>query len=201
MFFAVPKTATHAVRTGLRPWIGDGWEQQSLVGESRSPVAGLAAIGHGHLSVTDLEQHMPNNSWRNLHKFAVVRNPYDRFVSACTFLLRGNQSFLKDPRAWMLAALDRQAFRERVLVRPQASQLTANNGAMLMDSIIHYERLNEGMSELYEKFGIPFATLPHINESSRGAKADYFDFELAEKVARFYAADFEIGGYSVNSWC
>jgi hypothetical protein len=51
IFFAVPKTGTHAVREVLRPLLGrEDWEQQMLTGQMLSPVPEIAAIGHGHVS-------------------------------------------------------------------------------------------------------------------------------------------------------
>ena len=57
IFFAVPKTGTHAVREVLRPLLNDAdWEQQMLTGRMLSPVPELANIGHGHISYQQLSR-------------------------------------------------------------------------------------------------------------------------------------------------
>jgi hypothetical protein len=45
IFFAVPKTATHATREALRQHLGpDDWEQQVLFGKQALPMPEIAAL-------------------------------------------------------------------------------------------------------------------------------------------------------------
>ena len=96
IFFAVPKTATHAVRQVLRTHMEEGdWEQQMLFGKQALPIPELAALGHGHLSVAEVQPHLPAEQWHGYTKIAFVRNPYDRFILVCAFLNRDNPGFGK----------------------------------------------------------------------------------------------------------
>jgi len=86
VFFAVPRTATHAVRQALRLSLDEGdWEQQALFGKQSIPAPGIAAIGHGHISWRQLRAQLPAQIWSSYFKFGFVRNPFDRYVSSCFF--------------------------------------------------------------------------------------------------------------------
>ena len=94
IFFAVPRTGTHAIRTALRGCLGpDDWQQQSLTERVRLPVPALARIGHGHVTLRQLRACLPEAVCRDYFKFACVRDPYERFVSACAMLNRRNPGY------------------------------------------------------------------------------------------------------------
>ena len=83
IFFAQPRTGTHAIRAALQPHLGrDDWQQQALTGTLRLPIPELARVGHGHISLRQVQAHLPSEIWRRYFKFAMVRNPYERYVSA-----------------------------------------------------------------------------------------------------------------------
>jgi len=200
IFFAVPKTATHAVREVLRERAGRGyWEQQILHGEQVLPIDQLARIRHGHLTVTEAEAYLPQDIWRDYEKFAVVRNPFDRFVSACAFLTRGSSVFGRTPRRWMKAALQRQQFRQRVLIRPQVEQLCDDRGLIAMDHLVRYESLQTSLNDVLRKLGLETATLQRRNVSQHAAWQTYFDDDLREQVSALYQSDLDCFNYRFDS--
>ena len=106
VFFAVPKTGTHSVREQLRPLLAESdWEQQLLTGRMLSPLKPLAEIGHGHISYVQLASIVGEHTVRDMHRFAFVRHPIDRFMSACAFLARTDPSYNDDPIGWAQRAL------------------------------------------------------------------------------------------------
>ncbi len=196
----MPKTATHAVREVLRPHLGEeDWEQQLLYGKMLSPIAEIAALGHGHISLQDIRPFVADEQWQAMHKFAVVRNPLDRFVSICAFLNRDNPEFARYPIQWMKAALRRPRFRQRVLVRPQCAQLCDAEGSLAMDTLLRYERLDEEMNKLLQQLGLREARLPQKNTSEHACYQEYYqDQELLRLVSEFYRQDFALLGYSTT---
>jgi len=140
IFYAIPKTATHSVREALHRYSSqDDWEQQVLFGEQSIPVAEIATIKHGHISVKQLTSALTEPKWGGYFSFGFVRNPFDRFVSICAFLNRENPRFKSNSLLWMKMALERPAFRARILVTPQSELLTIADGELGVDFVGRYE--------------------------------------------------------------
>lgn len=196
VFFAVPKTATHTIREALRPCLDEtDWEQQVLFGNQLSPISALARIGHGHISYRQLRATLGEEALRGFFKFAFVRNPYDRFISVCAFLNRGNGQFRKDPTLWMKSALLRPQFRARVLVRPQSDLLTDEEGKLQMDFVGRYESLARDFARLTDQLSIPGVQLTHLNASEHEDYNQVLDTDLRERIRQMYVRDFELFGY------
>lgn len=196
IFFAVPKTATHTIRKALRAHLGDDdWEQQQLFGQQSLPIPEIAKIGHGHISARRIRPYLDANIWQEYLTFAFVRNPFDRFVSTCFFLHRNNPAFSEKPVENMKQALKNRSFRQRVLVRPQALQLMDENQELALDCIGRYETLQSSYDEICAKIGIKSTALGHENASDRGNFLDYYDDELRQVVAEFYADDLALFDY------
>jgi len=194
IFFAVPRTGTHAIRTALAPALGDDdWQQQSLSEIVRSPVADLARIGHGHISLRQARACLPTET-RDYFKFAFVRNPYDRFVSACAMLNKRNPGYRGRETAFMKRALTFARFRQRVLVRPQVEMLADNDG-MGMDFVGRYETLQQSFGEACRKIGVAEVELERNNASEHGVYPSYYDNELLGRITDFYRRDFREFGY------
>lgn len=195
IFFAVPRTGTHAIRTALGPKLGDAdWQQQTLTEVVRIPVPALARIGHGHVSFRQLRAHFPKEA-RDYFKFAVVRNPYDRFVSACAMLNKRNPTYRGDETAFMKRALGFPRFRARVLVRPQWEMLTDDGDELRMDFVGRYETLQQSFDEVCRLIGLPTVTLEPSNASKHGVFPSYYDDELLCRVTDLYRKDFQYFGY------
>ena len=195
IFFAVPRTATHAARQALRAALGQGdWEQQALFGAQISPVPGIAALKHGHVSFQQARAHLPEEVWSAYFKFGFVRHPLDRFISACCFLNRRNPDFSGNEAAFMRAACDDERFMGRVLLRPQWELLTDAEGRVAMDYVGRYETLQESFDEICRRVGMAPVVLPKKNHSVR-AGLPPCDEGLRDAVARRYRKDFALFGY------
>ncbi len=200
IFFAVPKTATHAIRHSLRQHLGqDDWEQQTLFGEQYLPIAELAAIKHGHLSVRQVRPHLSSEDWESYFKFGFVRNPFDRFVSTCFFLNRKNPDFEKSAITFMKNALNVEGFRQRMLVKPQNLQLTDGDSNVALDYVGRYESLQQSYDEICARIGIPATELGRKNPSSHDAYGEYYDDDLRDRVTEYYTDDLRIFSYDFDS--
>ena len=199
IFFAVPRTATHALRQALRPCLGPGdWEQQALFGNQSIPIPGVAAIGHGHVSWQQLQAQLPDQSLASYFKFGFVRNPFDRYVSTCFFLNRRNPGFNGHELEFLRIAINKPRFRQRILALPQYRLLTDENNTLMMDYTGRYETLQESYDEICRRVGIAPARLQRRNESRRRNYACYYDAPLRQAVAEWYCKDFEMFDYDME---
>ena len=196
IFFAVPKTGTHAVREVLRPLMTSGdWEQQMLTGRMRSPIPELAKIGHGHISYQQLTRAIGQDEITNYFSFAIVRHPIERFMSVCAFLARTDQSYVDDPVRWAKRAFGFERFRQRILVRPQSELLINERGELAVSFIGRYELLERDLSVICEQLGAPHPQLKRRNVTPNKKPEIYTDSDFVSELAAFYSADFSLLGY------
>ena len=203
IFFAVPRTGSHAARTALQPFLGpEDWQQEGLRTGVRSPLPAIARIRHGHVTLRQVQRHLPEALWRTYFKFTFVRNPYDRFVSACAMLNTRNTGYAGNETAVMKrmltglkGAVNAADFRKLMLVRPQAGLLVDEGGRIGMDFIGRYETLQDSFAEVCRRIGIPGQRLAIVNATVHRPWEDFYDDELCRLVTRFYRRDFEMLGY------
>ena len=198
IFAAVPKTGTHAVRQALREQMGEGdLEQVGLFVNRRFPWPDLAAIQHGHLSLRQVRPYVGEEAFGRYFKFAFVRNPFDRFVSYCAFMLRGGDVFAQRPRDVMHHFLFRDPPERHILFQPQASLLVDADGkTLLADEVGRVEDMQGSYDAICARIGIPARALDRVNGTTRADYRQYYDRTLMEGVAARYAQDLEMFGYS-----
>ena len=198
IFAAVPKTGTHAVRQALREQMGDeDVEQVGLFVDKRFPWSDLAAIRHGHLSLQQVRPHLGEAAFGGYLKFAFVRNPFDRFVSYCAFMLRGGDVFERQPRVVMRKFLFDQPPEQHILFQPQASLLVDRDGeTLLTDMVGRVEDMQGSYDAICARIGIPSRPLERINGTKRDDYRRYYDPELVDAVAARYAQDLDLFGYT-----
>lgn len=196
IFFAVPKTGTHAVREVLRPLLAsEDWEQQMLTGRMLSPVPELANIGHGHISYQQLSRALGKAEITTHFSFAIVRHPIERFMSVCAFLARTDPSYADNPVVWAKRAFGYERFRQRVLVRPQSQLLIDDSGELALSFIGRYEQLERDLAVICEELGAPLPKLKRRNVTSNEKPDIYRDADFVRDLEAFYSADFKLLGY------
>lgn len=196
IFVAVPKTGTHAVRRALREHLGpQDLEQVGLFVTKKFPIPELARLQHGHLSLQQVRPYLRPEEFDGFFKFAIVRNPFDRFISYCAFMTRAQGEFDRDPRGVMRHFAIAAPPTHHILFQPQNLLLTDDQGRLLTDYVGRAERMQESYDEIARRIGIPTTTLQRVNSSKRRDYREYYDAELIERVAEIYARDLELFDY------
>jgi hypothetical protein len=196
IFVAIPKTGTHAIRQALREQMGpDDEEQVKLFVDKTLRTSELAALQHGHISLQQLKPHMAADQFARFCKFAFVRNPFDRFVSYCSFITRERGDFDRDPRAVMRHFLFAAPPERHILFAPQHVFVTGEDGQLLADEIGRVEQMQESFDRICARLGIASRALDRVNSSRRGDYRQYYDQQLIDGVAARYARDLELFGY------
>jgi hypothetical protein len=195
VFVAIPKTGTHSVRQALRAHMGpDDLEQVGLFVQKKFPIAELAQLQHGHLSLAQVQPYLRPEEWAAFFKFAFVRNPFDRFVSYCAFMTRQSGEFERDPKAVMRHFIENPPW-PHILFQPQHSFVTGADGELLSDDVGRVEEMQASYDRIAARIGIATATLEKVNSSNRQNYRDYYDQALIDGVAKLYDRDLQLFRY------
>ena len=194
----MPKTGTHSVRQALREQLDVAdLEQVGLFVNKRFPWEHLAAIRHGHLSLRQVRPYLGDEAFDNYFKFAFVRNPFDRFISYCAFMLRNGDAFQQQPREAMRYFLFGEPPEHHILFQSQASLLLGDDGKTLLTNMVgHVEDMQASYDEICARIGVPSRPLDRVNESRHGDYRHYYDQALIDGVAARYSQDLDLFGYT-----
>ena len=95
--------------------------------------------------------------WDPYHTFSVVRNPYDRFVSAYFYK---SDDWHNDTKP-LYRKISKDAIYKLMEelgsypVRPQVSYITDENGDVMVDQLILYDNLKEDVTKIVKDFHVP----------------------------------------------
>lgn len=139
-----------------------------------SIAAALGIPGNDHLPASRIPR----------PRFAVVRNPYDRIVSAWEFCRAAPAERLRAVTAGTTFDEFVRLPDDGIFLTPQAAWLDAP-----MDMIGRFERLEADFAQISD------TPLPHLRASERRPWAEYYDAETRAHVAHRYREDFVRFGY------
>lgn len=159
----------------------------------------------GHSTALGYRRKFPTE-FATYFKFAFVREPVDRFLSAYYYLKqRGEHLALYNRSAHEAATPDEfcailtvnpEIAKKMVHIWPQWKFICNEDAsACLVDAVCPFEKLEESWKFLSAKLGIKFRPLPHSNRSRRPVETP--SEAVKAFVAREYARDFSIFGYKL----
>lgn len=129
-------------------------------------------------------------------KFAVVRNPYDKFISSWKYLKSTRNRDLAEVIANLPAKRHLHDWIHIVQLQVDCI-ITKDSSDLLVDQLIYMEEdLDYFISNIVEYLGYSFEKLPKRNRSKRGAAAEYLNVEISESIFKLFKRDFEVLGYS-----
>ncbi len=201
IFIAIPKTATHAIRFALREHLDESDEEQVglFVNKSYSDPE-IARLKHGHVTCEQLKKSVGEEIWNEYFKFAVIRNPYDRFVSYCAFMYRDREDFHENPQSFMYNSLLSRKTKKHILFKPQSEFVCDSHGELMIDYAGKYENLQESYDHICGQLGIKSQELQKVNTSKHLRYTDYYNDELKQMVAEMYDSDFINLGYPKETY-
>lgn len=153
--------------------------------------------------------------WEELFKFAFVRNPYDRIVSAWKMFAGGMEnSVWKHPsdeagidlKSFLQIAMDEsipfdgnRTTTKRKIRHHAIPQSHPFNCLQYADFVGRFENLKTDFKTVCERLEISGEGLPHWNRSQRSSDfMQYFDEETLTIVNSYFADDFERWDYSMK---
>lgn len=152
----------------------------------------------------------------SFHRFAFVRNPWDRLVSWYAMI---RQKGPAQPREklnglWRYVLESSSSFEEFILnctdtiddvdgrksfLHNQLDYICDQEGRPLVDWVGRYERFGADLGTLLERIGLGEAEVPHVNRSHHRHYSSYYTPRTRDLVAERYARDIRAFGYSFEA--
>jgi len=172
----------------------------------------LELPGRGHPPWNWFAANCPSR-WREYLKFTVVRNPWDRAVSAYVYATTKEsywhgESMGLHPDYKLLSG---RTFEEccEILLHDRASlqheswypqhlwiaRQTERGFESMVDMMLRYETLAGDFTRLCDRLGDGRREIPHVNASAREEYRHYYSDRTRETVARVYAVNIALFGY------
>jgi hypothetical protein len=146
---------------------------------------------------------LPEEFFRQLFKFAVVRNPWDLQVSSYHHIRRERPHLIEHIRdfehfiRWKLDPERPYQFHIDTSIQSQLDYLIGLHGELLVDYIGHYESLRQDFAHICEVIGTANLRLPHKRRATDRRKdfRSYYSDALAEQVGDYFRRDIEALNY------
>ncbi|MGB3297849.1 MAG: sulfotransferase family 2 domain-containing protein [Phormidesmis sp.] len=160
----------------------------------------------GHSTALKFREACPKE-FERYFKFAFVRNPYDRLVSAFFYLSKGGsgssdkQIFEKyiakyngNFKSFCLDFLSCENIQKSIHLRPQTDFICDENGEIVVDYLGRLENIRRDYRFVCQKLNFPFK-LEHKRKGSHRHYSAYYTPEIVETVSSIYQKDLELLGY------
>ncbi len=178
------------------------------------PEFGIEYDGRGD-SIADPYDHHPLSEYRDrdyfdqYFKFAIIRNPWDRLVSAFFYLDAGGsnrydeafrrQNLLRYGGDFTRFVRDMERLVNAKHFQPQCVWICDTEGYLLADFVGRFETLDRDLETIGNRLNVSPARLPHRNRSEHRSYKEYFTEETRNLVGQLYAMDTKAFGYTFDN--
>ena len=169
-------------------------------------IATLSPIFRQHMPAVEVRRFVGHRQWRDYRKIAIVRNPWDRTISAWRWsdhikgISRTLNDFVTDmEREKNLAhAIGSSRIRIRRIGKLDNWPYYAIGDAIIADDIIRYEYLEADTRSLFARFGISGGDLPRAKSGIRKPSDSLQSLtpELVERIGVLHKREIEAFGYA-----
>ena len=208
LFIHVPKTAGNSIQNILKEYSED-----EIVFRARHGQDGVERFGvrnrkyntSKHSTLSDYKAVLDIETYREMYKFAVIRNPWDRMISSYFSPHRGITNW--DRTLFIKVLQYTYPLRHYIFENSTLEKsLDSNESGVInlekkldddIDFLIRYEYLNDDFRLVCDKLGIPYSALPHRNrnESNRNHYSSFYDDELKALVQEKFIDEVLHGDY------
>ena len=161
-----PEFGGHRVSTNYRAKVEKCWSHDS---------------NHYPLYIT--KEITDSEIYESYFKFAFVRNPWDRLLSAYFYTFDRLKNTSANFDRWI---------RSNLQPKYSMSQFKFTRGC---NFIGRFENLEKDFKFICDKIGLHSQQLPHKNKTNHRHYTEYYDDETRQLVAEKYAKDIEYFGY------
>lgn len=150
-----------------------------------------------HARIRFLEQFMTEEQ-KGFFKFTIIRNPWDRMVSAFYYLLPAHLRRFQNFETWLEDKFERVVegrWTEGSHFVPQI-EYTHNDGKQVVDQILRTETLADDFSRMCNDQGIQAGELKKLNVSRlRDKKLEDYTPRTRDMVSEMYSTEIEFFGF------
>lgn len=165
----------------------------------------------GHKRAIQFLKH-DQKRFESYFKFAFVRNPYDRFVSAYSYLYKGGAGYEDEDFArrhirpykdfeTFTYSLENPKFVKKILrwrhFKPQHHFLCDNSNKLLIDFVGKYETMARDYEHIRNKLGFG-NDLKHVNSSGKRDFRQFYNKRTQSIIKDLYKEDFNIFDYKID---
>ena len=169
----------HVGRTG-----GSSLERLAGADITRDPRTQLSGNTdfHGkHFTFAEYYNLYPTE-FSDYYKFTIIRNPYERLVSAWCWRRNIVKDFAGSLTEFALTVPEKWTFRSRL----KLDHLSFGESIETFDFIARYENIGKDLRTIASKTGLDISKYPHINKTDHEAYIKYYDDQtLALTTERF----------------
>ena len=154
-------------------------------------------------------EYQDNNyaKFQKYFKFAIVRNPWDRLVSAFFYLKKGgmhngDKQWAKENieeyntfEDFVLGWVNEKNIYSGVHFKPQSYWICDENKKIMVDFIARLETIDQDFLFISNKIGSQNKIIKKLNKSSRLNYRKYYDEKTRNIVKNAYKDDIELFGY------
>ena len=140
-----------------------------------------------HYPLYKVKEIISKEKYNKFFKFAFVRNPYERCVSAWRYNIKMGYTSSEKNLFKFVRDLNPNKINSKYL-----NQYEFVKGC---NFIGRFENLQEDFNTICDKIGIPQQKLPHKNKTEHTHYTEYYDEETKQIVAERYAKDIEYFNY------
>jgi hypothetical protein len=165
-------------------------------------------LGGGHLPIYRYYQVYSPSEFKRYFKFTIVRNPWDRLVSAYFFLKEGgfndvdkkwydkNISHYRNFDSFVKGWMSKTSVYDFIHFVPQYRYIALGDN-ILVDKVYRFESMDETLNDLSKRFSMKLEN-KHLNKTGSREKGyrQYYTKESEILVAKIYKKDVELFGYS-----
>lgn len=226
IFVHIPKNAGQSIESVFVKNHGLTWNERSplLLKPNFDPNKGPPRLAHLTAQEYIGCAHIPEELFNQYFKFSFTRNPWDRLVSEYNYRkAHGDLNYQASFKLFVMNNFpdvtadnytsSKDYYRHII---PQWKFLYDNDGNCLVDFIGRFEKLQLDFDKVCQQINLANSLLPHKNKSLSKLKkikktiaqivtfnrkekkhySDYYDEETKDFVAKYYAKDIELFGYS-----
>ena len=162
---------------------------------------------NGHIRYSQYEK-KNRKKFQEYFKFAVVRNPWDRLVSAFYFLKNGgitpfDKKWAQDNiqefntfDEFVIGWLNKEKINSETHFKPQTYWICDENKKIMVDFIARLETIDQDFLFIANKIGSKNKTIKKLNASSRLDYRKYYSDRTKNIIRNIYKDDIELFGYS-----